>query len=70
MPLNYTIPALNTCDTSPHYCAISHFMLYIWQKVQCERKGEKLTDLQQIHFCRKFFTTLWKEVYKFVRAGE
>lgn len=30
MPLNYTIPALNTCDASPYYCAaLPHFMLDI-----------------------------------------
>lgn len=49
MPLNYTIPALNTCDASLRYCAaISHVMLYIWQKEECGRKWEKRIYLQQI----------------------
>lgn len=49
MPLNYTVPALNTCDASPQYCAaVFHFMLYMWQKEECGRKGEKRVYLQQI----------------------
>lgn len=53
MPLNDTIPDLNTCGASPHYCTASYSMFYMWQKEGCGRKGE---------ICSKFFTIFRKSM--------
>lgn len=64
MPLNYTIPALNTWGVFPYYCtAGSYSMFYMWQKEGCGREGEEKIDLQQILYN-------FEEMYEFVCAGE